>query len=73
MGRLAAAPRIWFFSAPIAARASIMRRLAQNSFPDFPELTMPKYRTRLPQLSDRLFLTDAGMRAPSCPISPHSI
>ena len=22
---------------------------------------MPKYRTRLPQLSDRLFLTDAGM------------
>ena len=41
---------------------------------------MAKYRTRLPQLSDKLFLTDGGMettlifmKASTCPILRHSI
>ena len=41
---------------------------------------MPKYRTRLPQLADRLFLTDGGMETTlifhegiDLPCSPRSI
>src|SRR6187431_2520926 len=50
-------PRRLHHESAIRARRSALRpRLNSNT-----EDVMPKYRNRLPQLSDKLFLTDGGL------------